>query len=157
MNNAAVYDTSAFLNLEVATYEHLLRVGVMAPMLLTQLTAKDMIAKSISGSIINVSSISGHRPYPNRVAHSSAKAALNMLTQSTALELAAFGIRVNGISPGATPYDGAAVDPSFRIPLQRGGTPEDQAAAALYLASLESSWMTGQMLTVDGGQSLTMG
>lgn len=77
-----------------------------------------------------------------------------MLTQATALELAPYNIRVNAIAPGTTPYEGDA-PPPFRIPLKRMGKPLDQAEAALFLASDESSWITGQILTIDGGQSLS--
>lgn len=158
VNNAAGYDTTAFLDLSVEKFEYLLKAGVMAPMLLTQLVAKHMIKEKICGRIINVSSISGLRPYPNRVAHSTAKSALNMLTQSTALELAPYNIRVNALVPGATPYDELTIydeTVSKGIPLKRAGTPKDQANAAVYLASDESSWVTGHMLIVDGGQSLS--
>lgn len=158
VNNAAGYDTSAFLDLSIETFEYLLKAGVMAPMLLTQLVAKHMIKEKISGRIINVSSISGLRPYPNRAAHSTAKSALNMLTQSTALELAPYNIRVNAIVPGSTPYDESTIydtTVSKGIPLKRAGTSQDQAKAAVYLASDESSWVTGHLLIVDGGQSLS--
>lgn len=158
VNNAAGYDTSDFLNLSVEKFEYLLKAGVVAPMLLTQLVTKHMIENKISGNVINVSSISGNRPYPNRVAHSIAKSGLNMLTQSTALELAHYNIRVNAIVPGATPYDESTIydnTTSKGIPLKRAGTPKDQANAAVYLASDESSWVTGHMLIVDGGQSLS--
>ncbi len=132
VNNAAGYDTSSFLDLSVEKFEYLLKAGVMAPMLLTQLVAKHMIQEKIAGKIINISSISGNRPYPNRVAHSTAKGALNMLTQSTALELASYNIRVNAIAPGATPYDESSIFESSvmeGIPLKRAGTPRDQASA----------------------------
>lgn len=158
VNNAAGYDSSSFLDLSVEKFDSLLKVGVMAPMLLSQLAAKHMIQGKIAGKIINISSISGNRPYPNRTAHSTAKSALNMMTQSIALELASYNIRVNAIAPGATPYDESTIYESSvmaGIPLKRAGTTRDQAAAAVYLASEDSSWVTGQILTVDGGQSLS--
>jgi NAD(P)-dependent dehydrogenase (short-subunit alcohol dehydrogenase family) len=156
VNNAAEYDTTPFLDLDVVQFSHLLNVNVSIPMFLTQLAAKYMIQKRIKGTIINISAISGTRPYPNRVAHGTAKAALNMLTRTTALELAPYGIRVNGIAPGATPYEKNPIDKDSlaAIPLNRMGLPEDQAQAALFLASDDSSWATGQILTIDGGQSL---
>lgn len=151
VNNAAGYDTKPFHDVSVDTFEYLLKVGVVAPMHLTQLATSHMIKETISGSIINISSISGIRPYPNRVAHSTAKAALNMLTQSTALELAKYNIRVNAIAPGATPYDEShTLSTGIRV-----GTPQDQAHGAVFLASDDSRWVTGQILTIDGGQSLS--
>lgn len=152
VNNAAGYDTSAFLDLPAATFKDLLSVGVSAPMLMTQLTAKHMIENRQKGAIINISSISGLRVYPNRVAHSTAKAALNMLTRNTAMSLAEYGIRVNAIAPGPVPYEiNDALAPE--IPLRRYGKPKDIAKAALFLASDDSSWITGQILVVDGGLS----
>ena len=158
VNNAAGYDTTSFLDLSVEKFQYLLKAGLVAPMLLTQLAAKHMIQNAIPGKIINISSITGIRPYPNQLAHSTAKSALNMLTQSTALELAPYNIRVNAIAPGATPYDESTIYESSvikGIPLKRAGTARDQANAALYLASDESSWVTGHILTVDGGHSLS--
>ena len=155
VNNAGGYDTSPFLDLSIDKFESVLKISVSAPMLLTQLAAQNMIQESVAGRIINISSISGNRPYPNRAAHSTAKAALNMLTQATALELAQYNIRVNAIAPGVTPYEEDGAQDTFEIPLKRTGRPIDQASAALYLASDDSSWMTGQIMTIDGGQSLS--
>jgi NAD(P)-dependent dehydrogenase (short-subunit alcohol dehydrogenase family) len=158
VNNAAGYDTSTLLDLSVESFEYLLKVGVMTPMLLIQLAAKHMIQENITGKIINISSISGNRPYPHRVANSTAKSALNMLTQSAALELAPYNIRVNAIAPGTTPYDESTIFESSvmeGIPLKRAGRARDHASAAIYLASDDSSWVTGHILTVDGGQSLS--
>ena len=156
VNNAAQYDTSDFLNLDIESFERLLQVNVRAPLQLIQESAKDMIQKNIKGAFINISSISGVRPCYNRSAHSTAKAALNQLTQNCALELGPYGIRVNAIAPGSTPHneniDGYVTK---GIPLQRTGTPTDQANAAVFLASDEAEWITGQILVVDGGHSLS--
>lgn len=151
VNNAAAYNTTPFLDLDIKDFEYLFKINVSAPLLLSQLAAKFMINKDIQGKIINISSISGERPYPSRTAHSSAKAALNMMTKNIALELAPYQIRVNAIAPGSI----SEGEKSDEIPLQRMGTPEDQAHAALYLASEDSAWLTGQILTIDGGQSLS--
>lgn len=156
VNNAAAYNTKGFLEVSVDEFEHLFKIDVTATMLLTQLTAKQMIANSIAGNVINISSISGERPYPNRIANSTAKAALNMVTKSCALELAKYNIRVNGIAPGDTPYDQNAASTASHVPLKRAGKPMDHASAALFLASEDSSWMTGQTLIIDGGQSLAL-
>jgi len=152
VNNAAGYDATEFLKIKLEDFEKLFRVSTLAPMLLSQLAAKKMIEKGSGGNIINISSISGMRAYPSRVSFGVTKAALNQLTENTALELGPYNIRVNAIAPGGTPYEFSDEDPGF--PLKRVGRPEDHAKAAVYLASDDSSWMTGQILVVDGGQLL---
>lgn len=158
VNNAGGYNTLGFFDLKPQDFEQLLQITLMTPFYLSQLVARGMIQKQIGGNIINISSISGTRPVLNRVAHASGKAALNMLTQTMALELAQHQIRVNAIAPGYTPYkQSAESDPILKdIPLGRPGFPSDQASAALFLATDESSWITGQILTVDGGHSVAL-
>lgn len=158
VNNAGGYNTLGFFELTPHDFEQLLQVTLMTPFLLSQLVAKGMVEKQTKGNIINISSISGTRPTMNRVAHASGKAALNMLTQTMALELAQHGIRVNAIASGYTPYEKSSkFDPAIKnIPLGRAGLPNDQASTALFLATDESSWMTGQILTVDGGHSIAL-
>ena len=158
VNNAGGYNTLGFFELNLQDFEQLLQVTLMSPFFLSQLVAKGMVQKQTGGNIINISSISGTRPTLNRVAHASGKAALNMLTQTMALELAQHRIRVNAIAPGYTPYEESSeFDPALKdIPLGRVGLPSDQASTALFLATEESSWMTGQILTVDGGHSIAL-
>jgi NAD(P)-dependent dehydrogenase (short-subunit alcohol dehydrogenase family) len=157
VNNAGGYNTLGFFELTTHDFEQLLQVTLMTPFFLSQLVAKGMVQKQIKGNIVNISSISGTRPTMNRVAHASGKAALNMLTQTMALELAQYGIRVNAIAPGYTPYESSEFDSAIKdIPLGRAGLPSDQASTALFLATEESSWMTGQVLTVDGGHSIAL-
>ena len=153
VNNAGSYDTSPFLDLDPKTFSHLLSVSVTAPMMLTQLAARKMKEKGSGGSIINIASVSGLKTHPCRVAHSTAKAALIMLTKSTALELAPFNIRVNALAPGGTPYEGESWGTEL-VPLGVEGLPEYQASGALYLASEEACWVTGQVLAIDGGQTI---
>lgn len=76
VNNAGGYDTTAFVDLSPTTFDDVLCVSVRAPMILTQLAAKNMRTRNEKGAIVNISSISGLRPYPCRVAHSTAKAAI---------------------------------------------------------------------------------
>jgi NAD(P)-dependent dehydrogenase (short-subunit alcohol dehydrogenase family) len=113
------------------------------------------------GTIINVSSPAATRGTPGSGHYAAAKAGVNSLTMTLALELAP-SVRVNGIAPGYVPtevmmtaldMDVAALDEMAqrRIPLQRLGSPDDIGAAALYLASGAGSWVSGQTLTVSGG------
>tara|TARA_A100001037_G_scaffold137906_1_gene124748 strand:+ start:565 stop:1344 length:780 start_codon:yes stop_codon:yes gene_type:complete len=115
------------------------------------------------GTIINISSAAAENASPFNGPYAVAKSGVNNLTQTLAAELAAFGIRVNGISPGPIPTevfmeflnlkeeDIPELGEKFQIPLGRVGTPEDISPAAIYLASDASSWMTGQTIVVKGG------
>lgn len=165
VNNAAIADRTPFLDLPLETFEQLMRVNLTTPMLLTQAVARQMVARDHPGSIVNISSISGRSGYKNLVAYSTSKAALNMLTKNTALELAQYKIRVNGIAPGViqagmnqdTPHKKPELwrERMARIPLARAGMPEEFTGAAVFLLSDESSWMTGDTITIDGGHSLS--
>jgi NAD(P)-dependent dehydrogenase (short-subunit alcohol dehydrogenase family) len=117
------------------------------------------------GVIINVSSDAGLRAYPdfNADAYSASKAALNLLTKTWALQYAKDKIRVNAICPGVvdtdmtTPFLKTEADRKFMNndhPIGRMGQPEDVARSILFLASDDSSWTTGTIMTVDGGESL---
>lgn len=118
------------------------------------------------GSIVNFSSVEGFRGYPGNVAYTAFKHAVTGFTRALAVELGQERIRVNGIAPETTDSEqvdlAQIVKPGYEeranriLPLGRYGTPEDQAGAAVWLASDLSSWFTGQMLVVDGG-SLVQG
>jgi len=114
------------------------------------------------GVIINISSGAGTRGSPRTGPYAAAKAGLNNLTQTLALELASRRIRVNAVSPGPVPTEAFAevlgvsdqMEALARtIPLGRTGTPDDIAAAVLYLASPAASWVTGEHLLVAGGRT----
>ena len=115
------------------------------------------------GTIINISSQAGNRASPYNGPYAIAKSGVNNLTQTLAVEMAPFGIRVNCISPGPIPTevfleftkmteaDIPSMGKKFGVPLGRVGTPEDIAPAVVYLASPASSWMTGQDVVINGG------
>ncbi len=102
------------------------------------------------GSIVNLTSIEAHRAAPGHAVYAAMKAAVASLTASLALELGERGIRVNCIAPDVIPTPGIG-EPPVRTPLPRRGRVEDVAAAALYLASEASAFVTGTTLHVDGG------
>ncbi len=126
--------------------------------------AANIMKDQDGGTIINISSGAGRKPSPSNGPYGVAKAGVNSLTQTLAAELATYGIRVNGISPGPIPTevfleffgiteeDIPGLGERFEIPLGRVGTPEDIATAAIYLASPASSWMTGATIEINGGR-----
>jgi NAD(P)-dependent dehydrogenase (short-subunit alcohol dehydrogenase family) len=124
----------------------------------SQLAAKNMIQNRY-GKIINISSHSGEHPFRHFGAYSIVKSGINMLTRVFANELADFGINVNAIAPGyiETDFNKNRTDIQDKrklreaIPIHRIGEPEDVASLALYLAGEESAYMTGEILTLDGG------
>lgn len=115
------------------------------------------------GTIINISSAAANRASPQNGPYAVAKSGVNNLTQTLAVEMAEFGIRVNAVAPGPIPTEVfmeflkleeseiPELGKRFGIPLGRVGTPEDIAPACVYLASDASSWMTGQVLDIRGG------
>lgn len=112
------------------------------------------------GTIVNISSVSGVRPAPDIAFYGVTKAALNHLTACLAVELAPT-VRVNAVAPAvvktrfaAALYEGREEEVAARYPLRRLGVPSDVADAVAYLASDEASWITGQTLVVDGGNTL---
>jgi len=130
--------------------------------------ALPIMRKRGGGTIVNVSSISGMRPFEGSGAYCMSKAALIMMSQVMALELAREGVRVNAVCPGMvegtelgnavfSAADVAASYERFRPlhPLGRNGKPRDVAEAVLFLCSDASSWMTGAILPLDGGRHLT--
>ncbi|WP_274652082.1 SDR family NAD(P)-dependent oxidoreductase [Paenibacillus humicola] len=126
--------------------------------------AATMMASQEEGTIVNLSSIGATRAHRQMVAYDSCKGAIEAFTKATALDLAPWNIRINAISPASilgTPVkkmDESVLqrrDPAdFASPILRQGTPEDIANAALFLASEQSSFMTGQTVAVDGGMSI---
>ena len=117
------------------------------------------MCETMTGSIVNVSSVSGMRGNLGRAAYGASKAGVTVLSQVMAVELASKGIRVNVISPGPieTPLVAVIHDQAIRdawgrfVPMGRYGQPEEVASTALFLSSSAASYITGQVLAVDGG------
>ncbi len=161
VNNAATMTRSLFLDISEEEYDRIMEVNLRFPFFVTQRFARHMIDSGISGSIINVSSISDSSAVSKMAHYQCSKAGLTMLTRGAAYELAGQGIRVNTIAPGLTATNANRnqwqEDPdlwrqrSQNIPMGRPGVAADHAGAAVFLASDESSWMTGATLVIDGG------
>jgi len=164
VNNAATNVAQApCLEIDEGMFDKMVEINLKSAFRLTQLVAPGMVERG-SGSIINISSISGVRPQFEGLLYSMTKAALNMLTQSYALELGPKGVRVNAIAPGLIQTALSAyywLEETRREkrmeqqPIRHLGQPMEIAEVALLLASDQSSFMTGQILVVDGGRLLS--
>lgn len=140
-------------------FDKMIDINVKSALRLVRLTAPGMIERG-RGSIINISSIAGLQPQTQGLAYSFTKAGLNMMTRSWAREFGPFGVRVNAIAPGLIQTDfseffwkdeAALAQFQAAQSIRRLGQPVDVGAAALLLASDESSFITGQILVIDGG------
>ncbi len=160
VNNAGVYD---FAPLEGVTEEHFHRqfnLNVLGLLLTSQKAVASFDASG--GSIINISSVAGVSPAPGASVYSATKAAVDAITKSLAKELGARKIRVNSLNPGMIETEGVHaagfIGTDFQktieaqTPLGRIGQPADIGPVAVFLASEDSGWITGQTLLVSGGQ-----
>ena len=159
VNNAGVF---TFQPLEDVTEEEFHRqfdINVLGALLATREAAR--VFDGAGGSVINLSTIASVNPVPASVIYSSSKAAVDTMTRALALELAPKKIRVNAIAPGATETEGTktigltmetAKAIGMVMPMGRMGQPDDIARVALFLASDQSAWLTGERISASGGQ-----
>jgi NAD(P)-dependent dehydrogenase (short-subunit alcohol dehydrogenase family) len=158
VNNAGIAIFKPLLETTPADWARTLAVNLTGPFLCTQAAAPVMRDKG-GGSIVNITSISSLRASTLRVAYGTSKAGLAHLTKQQAIELAAFNIRVNAVAPGPvdTAMAKAVHTPEIRadyhdtIPLNRYGREEELAETIFFLCSDRASYITGQLLSVDGG------
>lgn len=157
INNAGTNTPQAFLDVDVGTLDRILDLNVRTTFRISQAAARRMGKGS---TIINITSQMGHVGSPRRSVYCMSKHAIEGLTKALAVELAPAGIRVNAVAPTfvETPMTAPMLaDPEFRafvermIPLGRTASPEDVAAAVIYLASPAAGMITGHSLLVDGG------
>ncbi len=158
VNNAGIAIFKPLLETTLADWERTLAVNLTGAFLCTQAAAL-LMRDNGGGAIVNITSISGLRASTLRVAYGTSKAALAQLTKQQAAELASLGIRVNAVAPGPvdTAMAKAVHTPAIRadyhaaIPLNRYGLEEELAEAIFFLCSARASYITGQVLAVDGG------
>lgn len=171
VNNAAIFNRKGVLDMPVSEWRAQIDVILTGAFLFTQNVANRMIAAQRPGCVINIISTAGHQGEPRNVAYSTAKMGLMNFTQSSAMELAEHGIRVNSLTPTATDPSEAferavrwgrpAVDGTkalerlesfrLRVPLQKLPVPSDYGHAAVFLASDDARMITGIDIRVDAG------
>jgi 3-oxoacyl-[acyl-carrier protein] reductase len=159
VNNAGVYEFLPLENFTAAHFRKMYDINVLG-LLTTSREAAKYFGKD-GGSIINISSLVSVSPMPNASVYSSTKAAVDAITKSLSKELGPRGIRVNAINPGMVVTEGVKSagfeggdfqkEIETRTPLGRVGQPEDIAPAAVFFASNDSAWITGETLVIAGG------
>jgi len=162
VNNAGIHRSHSFLEFPIDDFDLVYDVNVRGTFLCSQAAAKQMVKQGKGGCIISISSASGKKPDPGGTAYNSSKSAVIGLTRIMALELGKYGIRANCILPGATDTEMLQgvfeAQPDLkkilkeRTPLGKMARPEDQANAAVFLASELAAHITGEQLVVSGGE-----
>ena len=161
VNNAGIFKAADFLDVTEADFDAVLRVNLKGAFLVGQAVAREM-ATTGGGSIINMSSVNGVLAIPNIASYNVSKGGINQLTRVMALALADYGIRVNAVAPGTIATDLAAkavltsdeakAKIMSRTPMKRLGQPAEIADTVAYLASDAASYITGEIVVVDGGR-----
>ncbi|WP_129114828.1 SDR family NAD(P)-dependent oxidoreductase [Halegenticoccus tardaugens] len=163
VNNAAVQIPGRMFEITREQFDRIHAVNVRGVYFGVRAAATDMLDRDDPGCIVNTASISSNLAQKGQVQYDSTKGAVRMITRGSALELSEHEIRVNAVAPGqiATEFaegwteeaeeKGARGELLKPIPLGRAGTPEDVAGAALFLASDDARYVTGELLHVDGG------
>lgn len=169
VNNAGIFEPAAALELDLGTYRRLLAVDLDAPVFLALHAARGMVERGY-GRIVNITSIHGRFGEERSLAYDVAKAGLEQATRTLAIELGRRGVLVNAVAPGFVETRMSVVDGRnelesewFRdvyvryrkLPLLRAAEPAEIAAHVAWLASDQNTYLTGQVVTVDGGLTVT--
>lgn len=169
VNNAGVWYETPTLTLDPESWHEMLTVNLSAPVLLATAVARGMAARGY-GWIVNVTSIHGHRAAESALAYAVAKAGLEQATRNLAVDLAPHGILVNAVAPGFVStrlsvsggvherdreWFRAVYVEHGKLPLRRHAEPDEVAASVVWLASEQNTYITGQVLGVDGGLGVT--
>jgi NAD(P)-dependent dehydrogenase (short-subunit alcohol dehydrogenase family) len=161
--NSGITDPQPLFSITEDQWDRTLDINLKGMFFCVRRVAAHLQSQHAGGSIVLMSSVHSTFAYPGHMHYASSKGAINNLTRSLALELARYRIRVNAIAPGATYVERHKVEHLYepeelgkQIPLGRVGAPEDVANLALFLASDRSSYITGQVIFVDGGLTLPL-
>ena len=155
--NAGITVFSGFLDLQEHDFNRILQTNLKGSFFLAQAFAKAVVKQQSGGSVLFMSSVTGHQAHQNLSAYGMTKAALEMLAKHLVAELSPYNIRVNAIAPGATLTERTQSDMLYQrtwaniTPLGKPASVEDIAQAALFLLSDKAGHITGQTLIVDGG------
>jgi 3-oxoacyl-[acyl-carrier protein] reductase len=160
VNNAGVIHDGLFVQLEPEHWNKVIQTNLGGTYNFCRAVTYPMMRKR-SGRIINVSSVAATHVNPGQANYAASKGAINSFTRALAVEIAKRGVTVNAIAPGFIETDMSAAVRNKAgdliekmIPMKRVGSPEDVAKVAVFLASADSAYVTGQVITVDGGLSL---
>lgn len=162
VNNAGIFKAANFLEITESDFDEVLRVNLKGSFLVAQAVTRAMVQQGTRGSVVNMSSVNGVLAIPEIATYNISKGGVNQLTRAMALALADHGIRVNAVAPGtiATELAAQAVLTNEaakakvlgRTPLKRLGQPDEVADVVAWLASDAASYVTGEIVTVDGGR-----
>ncbi len=166
VNCAGIIASGTIENTKVVDWDYMMNVNLRSVFLMMQQALPALIERK--GNIINVSSVTGLRAFPNVLAYCVSKAGVDQLTRCAALELASRGVRVNAVNPGVTltnlhrnsgmneqTYQAFIEHSKSTHPLGRVGMPEEVAELILFLASPRAAWITGVTYSIDGGRAQT--
>lgn len=157
VNNAGIHDDAVMPGMRPEQWHRVIDVSLNGFFRVTQPLLLPML-RTRWGRILNISSVAAIMGNRGQVNYAAAKGALNSATKALSMEVASRGVTVNAIAPGiiASPMADAAFDPAMvkqMVPTQRAGTPEEVAALAGFLASAEAGYITGQVISVNGGMA----
>jgi len=166
VNAAGIIANGTIENTTLAAWDEMFAITVRSVFYLMHLCVPYLIERK--GSVVNVSSVTGLRAFPNVLAYCASKAAVDHLTRCAALELGPKGVRVNAVNPGVVltelhrrggmdekTYSAFLEHSKATHPLGRVGQPEEVAELIVFLASSHAGWITGETMSIDGGRALT--
>lgn len=166
INAAGILLSGSTEDASIESFDRSMEVNVRAPFRLSKAAIPHL--KATRGAIVNVSSVTGIRPFPGVLAYCVSKSALDQMTRCMAIELAASGVRVNAVNPGVVvtqlhrrggmdeaAYEAFLERSTTTHPLGRVGQPEEIARLIIFLLGDEAGWVTGETIAIDGGRHLT--